>query len=127
MALAWRWRGVDGGLGWRFHRPSPWNARPGRFVGRGYKKPSISPSPLLRPQPPSHALSGNSAGGLAGMIGGELGGVTGGDDWLSDWRDAATLDFRKRWLSMSYKTERGNVDFFWLRFHALVKMLSDYQ
>ena len=42
-------------------------------------------------------------------------------------RDAATLDFRKRWLSMSYKTERGNVDFFWLRFHALVEMLSDYQ
>ena len=42
-------------------------------------------------------------------------------------RDAATLDFRKRWLSMNYKTERGNVDFFWLRFHALVKMLSDYQ
>ena len=22
---------------------------------------------------------------------------------------------------------RGNVDYFWLRFHALVKMLSDYQ
>ena len=28
---------------------------------------------------------------------------------------------------MNYKTERGNVDYFWLRFHALVKILSDYQ
>ena len=28
---------------------------------------------------------------------------------------------------MSYKTRRGNVDFFWPRFHALVKILSDYQ
>ena len=28
---------------------------------------------------------------------------------------------------MNYKTERGNVDFFWRRFHALVKILSDYQ
>ena len=42
-------------------------------------------------------------------------------------RDAATLDFRKRWLSMSYKMERGNVAFFWLRFHAIIKILSDYQ
>lgn len=51
------------------------------------------------------------------------------DGWLG-WeacRDAATLDFRKRGLSMNYKTERGNVAFFWLRFHALVKMLSDNQ
>lgn len=51
------------------------------------------------------------------------------DGWLG-WeacRDATTLDFRKRWLSMNYKTERGNVDFFWLRFHAPVKILSDNQ
>ena len=28
---------------------------------------------------------------------------------------------------MSYKTGRGNGDFFWSRFHALVKMVFDYQ
>ena len=85
VGAGWRWLAWMAGFGWldmawmAFSQAlPPWNARPGRFVGRGYKRPSISPSPLLRHQPPSHALSGYSSGGLAGMLGGVTGGVTGG-------------------------------------------------
>ena len=42
-------------------------------------------------------------------------------------RDAATPYFWKHWFSMSYKMRRGNADFFWPRFHALAKMVFDYQ
>ncbi len=42
-------------------------------------------------------------------------------------RDVATLCFWGRWLSMSYKTERGNVAQKSLRFHATAKIILDYQ
>ena len=42
-------------------------------------------------------------------------------------RDVATLCFWGRWLSMSYKTGRGNVAKKSPRFHAPVKMVFDYQ
>ena len=42
-------------------------------------------------------------------------------------RDAATLDFWRWWFSMGYKTQRGNATKKSLRFHAISKILSDYQ
>ena len=45
----------------------------------------------------------------------------------SPWRDAATFDFWRCWFSMSYKIQRGNATKKSLRFHAISKMVSDYQ
>ena len=47
---------------------------------------------------------------------------------LMGWRDAATLRFCKGLICKGViKTGRGNVAKKGLRFHALVKLLSDYQ
>ena len=43
------------------------------------------------------------------------------------WRDAATTRFGRHWHSISYKTERGNVAKNRPRFHATIKIVSDYQ
>ena len=42
-------------------------------------------------------------------------------------RDAATFNFWRCWFSMSYKTQRGNATKKSLHFHAISKMVSDYQ
>ena len=42
-------------------------------------------------------------------------------------RDAATFDFWRRRFSMSYIMQRGNATKKSLHFHAISKMISDYQ
>ena len=48
-------------------------------------------------------------------------------DSIATRRDAATPYFWRRWLSMCYKMQRGNATKKSLRFHAISKMVSDYQ